>query len=67
MPKAESKETIDPIKAREALEKEKQDRLAACRKEVEASLNKYNCAIDAKIVVSNQGNRPVIQIVPRDN
>lgn len=66
MPKQENKEKIDPIKAREALAREKQDRLAACRKEVEASLNKYNCAIDTKIVMSAQGNQPIVQIVPKD-
>ena len=66
MSKSESKDTIDPIKARQALEKEKQDRLSACRKEVEAILTKHNCAIGAKIIVSNQGNQPVIQIVPKD-
>ena len=64
MPKVDKQDTkLDPKAAREALEKERQERQAICIKEVQEVLKKYGCVIDGSIMVSARGNEPLVRII----
>lgn len=48
------------------IETEKMERAKKCWQEVEASLKKYNCDIDAAVLVTSKGNKVDISIYAKE-
>ena len=50
--------------ARNALQAEQQKRVAACEAEINDVLKKHQCAMTVAMVVSAQGNEPIVRVIP---
>ena len=59
-----SKADTAAAKARQLLLEEQNNRIAACRAELDEVLKKHKCQMQVGMFVSPTGNRPLVDIVP---
>ena len=57
------KNDIDTQAAKQALEKDRQERIARCNKLIASALKECNCRLEAIIVISRVGNMPEIKLL----
>jgi len=61
-------ETLQPEisldEARSALQAEQQKRVAACEEEMNQVLRKHQCVLTVAMVISQQGNEPIVRVIP---
>jgi hypothetical protein len=43
-----------------------EERVAGCTAAVEQALVRYECILDVSVIVSGKGNRPLVQILPKE-
>ncbi len=60
-PKIDEQSEFDT--ARAILRKEQEDRIEKCKAEVDAVMKKWGCTFDAAMLVSNRGNRVILNVV----
>jgi len=61
--KKDQKKEIDTQAAKQALEKDRQERTARCDRLIASALKECNCRLEAIIVISRLGNMPEIKIL----
>jgi len=59
----EQKNDIDTQTAKQALEKDRQERTARCDRLIASALKECNCRLEAIIVISRLGNMPEIKLL----
>jgi len=53
---------LDSNEAKRILQEENKAKIQACSKEVQEVLDKHGCMLTAGMLISAQGNRPLIEI-----
>lgn len=61
--KKDQKKEIDTQAAKQTLEKDRQERVGKCNRIIALALKKYNCRLEAIMVISRVGNMPEIKIL----
>lgn len=56
---------IDPAEAKKVLAEENKKKVDACSQEVQEVLDKHGCTLTAGMIISAQGNRPIVEIIPK--
>ena len=51
---------------RKMVEEDKKARMEACYQAVESALKQYNCTMEPKLIVTQQGNSFIVDIIPKD-
>ncbi len=57
---------VDVNKALEILKNERQRRIATCRQEIQAVLNKHNCRLAAQVTFTDGRVRQEVIVLPLD-
>lgn len=61
----ETTPSISPKEAQKILERQVQERIAACQKELNQLLQKHQCVLDPRVVISRAGVQPMVAIIPQ--
>lgn len=51
--------------AQQLLQEQNKKKIDACMNEINQVLEKHGCMIDVAMVVTAQGNRPIVNIIPK--
>ena len=51
--------------AQKILERQVQERIAACQKDLNAVMQKHQCALDPRVIISRAGVQPMVAIIPQ--
>jgi len=54
---------LDSEEAKKVLAEENKKKVDACQKEMNEVLGKHGCLLNAGMIVSAQGNRPIIEVM----
>ncbi len=60
-PKVDEQSELDT--ARAILRREQEERIEKCKAEVDAVMKRWGCTFDAAMLVSNRGNRVILNVV----
>jgi|GEM_PF-7134578 len=56
---------ITPKDAQRILEREVQERIAACQKDLNGVMQKHQCVLDPRVIISRAGVQPMVAIIPQ--
>lgn len=56
---------ISAKEAQKILERQVQERIAACQKELNAVMQKHQCVLDPRVMISRAGVQPMVAILPQ--
>lgn len=63
--KTQNESSFDARTAKELIQKERQQRVAECSKELYSVLEKHNCSLDVSVLITSEKTIPQLSIIPK--